>query len=271
VDDAARRAIKAYFFVVPKWLIIFLVLTPFIIFAAFQDKNNACGGMGCSVILLVAVAAALLWLFRGLHARPRDEQMDQWLSEDLKFVGVRALQKGGVDASQVVREPVVVIGPRFNARGGAFFGIRKGADQKIRFTPVDVTVINFAQHQLLTYQCAFDRTTGSPLNEGTAEYFYKDVVSAATQAQSLSFSKQDIGKQVLRRVSAFSEAAGGSVQLNQADTFTLTTSGGTSVRVVISDRAIVQALGGGSLPTELADQAVQAVRSMLRDKKINAT
>ena len=71
------------------------------------------------------------------------------------------------------------------------------------------------QHQIISFQCSFDLLTGNCLNESTDEYFYKDVVSVATKTISLTYSTEKFG----------------TLQLNAAETFVLTTSGGTSVEI----------------------------------------
>jgi hypothetical protein len=191
--------------------------------------------------------------------------MDDWISEDLLSLKARALDKSSLDSSEVLREPVLVTGPKLRERGGAQFGIRRGKDQKIRFTPIDATVINFTEHQLVLFQCVLDLHTGKALNEGIDEYFYKDVVSAATQSKSITcdLNKKDL----LYFPNAKKSMVNGQLQLNSAETFVLTTSGGTSVSVVLSDPVLAASVGGGTIPTQLADQAVQAVRKMLREKK----
>jgi hypothetical protein len=39
---------------------------------------------------------------------------------------------------------------------------------------------------------------------------------------------------------------------------------------VLQDPKLIESVGGGSIPTEMADKAVQAVRKMLREKKATA-
>jgi len=58
-----------------------------------------------------------------------------------------------------------------------------------------------------------------------------------------------------------------SIQFNAAETFNLTTSGGTSIDVVLSDVELIEALGGGEIPKHRAEKAISSVRRMLREKK----
>lgn len=59
----------------------------------------------------------------------------------------------------------------------------------------------------------------------------------------------------------------GMVQMNSAETFELTTSGGTSVEVVLRDPGLIKRMGGGDIPTTRAEKAIQTMRKMLREKK----
>ena len=89
------------------------------------------------------------------------------------------------------------------------------------------------------------------LNESTDEYFYKDVVSVSTKTKSKSVEIEGTG----------------AVQLDSAETFELTTSGGTSVEVTLKDPSLIKMMGAGDIPTTRAEKAIQTVRKMLREKK----
>jgi hypothetical protein len=183
-------------------------------------------------------------------ARPSDSQMDAWLEEDLKLLDKKALDKLNIDESEVVGEGVVITGPRLYNFGGAGWAHKRGNDNILRYTPVDVCVINFTQNQLVSYTCALDLTTGNAVSENTDEYFYKDVVSVATKTESRKVTLE-----------------GKVIQMNAAETFSLTTSGGTSISVMLSDPTFIEQMGGGTLPTTRAEKAINNIRKMLREKK----
>ena len=147
--------------------------------------------------------------------------------------------------------------------------MKKGADGVIRFMPLGVTVINFTQNQLAAYQCALDLMTDNALSESTDEYFYRDVVSVATQSKSLTWDRAAIPSALVKGPLK-GLISHGKLQLNAAETFVLTTSGGTSIEVVLQDPQLIKSAGGGSIPTQMAEKAVQAVSKMLREKKTAA-
>jgi hypothetical protein len=224
------------------------------------------------IILLPVIIGLFLILFGvfallGSRGIPKDRQIDRWTDEDINGLNTQALNKTGLSQDDLISDQVVVTGLRFWNVGGAELGVKLGKDDRIRFTPVGVTIINFTQHQLVAYQCALDLMTGNPLSESTEEYFYRDVVSVSTQAESKSWDKSMLSESGLKRTPLSSMVRGGKLQFNAAETFVLTTSGGTSLEVVLRDPTLIEAAGGGYIPTELADKAIKSVRRMLREKK----
>jgi hypothetical protein len=209
------------------------------------------GSAGAAIVGLLLAGGGGYAIYASTQGKPTDKQMDQWLDEDLTALSKKALNKMGTDEKELVSESVQVTGPRLWDTGGANVFFKKGKDNLLRFTPVGVSIINFTQNQLLGYTCVFDFTTGKALNESTDEYFYKDVVSVATKSESKSVNIPKLG----------------TIQLNSAETFILTTSGGTSLSVLLRDPTLIEKMGGGEIPTTRAEKAIQTVRKMLRDKK----
>ena len=143
---------------------------------------------------------------------------------------------------------------------------------KARFTPVDVSVLNFTEHQLISYQCGLDSMTGDPRSESTGEYFYNDIVSVSTEVRPQTFRFGELDKELLARAKDLGKSTkkSGELQVNDAQIFKLTNSGGTSLQVVLDAPMVINSLGGGTISTERAEQAVQAVRKMVREKKAGA-
>ncbi|TMQ10302.1 MAG: hypothetical protein E6J90_36515 [Deltaproteobacteria bacterium] len=230
------QQIKKYFRPFPKWAVWMIVIGIFL----------STIGVG---LLMIAIG---IWALISWTKRPSDAEMDTWFEQDVRVLHVKALTKTGTDTSDLVAEPVMVTGPRITNRANCELSFRKGKDNIIRFTPVNVTIINFTAHQLVVYGCALDLTTGNALNESTDEYFYNDVVSVSTKTKSFSVQLE----------------GGKTLQLDAAEMFELTTSGGTSVEVFLRDPKVIQMMGGtGDIPTTRAERAIQSVRKMLREKK----
>jgi hypothetical protein len=244
-EQTKRKMIRNYFKSFPKWAIAMIVIGVVVLLIGFGRSVTA------MFIGIVIAAIGGFAIYSYGQGKPSDQQMDEWLEEYLKNLTKIALNKMGTDETELVSESVQATGPRLWDVGGAGVFFRKGKDNVLRFTPVGVSIINFTQNQLLVYSCVLDFTTGKALNESTDEYFYKDVVSVATRSESKSVNIQKLG----------------TVQLNAAETFTLTTSGGTFLSVLLRDPTLIEMMGGGEIPTTRAEKAIQTVRKMLREKK----
>ncbi len=225
MEQDERSQIKKYFARFPKWTIVVMI---------FSLPLLGLYGLG-----LIPIAIAI-WGIVAYNKKPSDAQMDAWIAEDLKNLQSKALAKTGLDSAELIGEPVVVYGPRFWNVGGAEVGIRKGKDNVVRFMPIGVTVINFTPHQLVAYQCAVDLTTGNALSESTDEYFYRDVVSVATQSKTMTWDKASLAAKALSATPLASLMVGGKLQFNAAETFVLTTSGGTSIEVLLRDPKLIE-------------------------------
>lgn len=232
-----RSQIKKYFKPFPKWGVWAIVIgLPLL----------AVKGAG---ILPIAIG---IWALLDWNKKPSDAQMDAWMEEDLAMLNQKALAKTGTDASEIVGDPVMVVGPRFWDISNAEVAFKKGKDGVLRFTPVGVSVLNLTENQVIAYECALDCITGSALSEGTDEYYFRDIVSVSTKTKSKNVQVPGTGL----------------LQLNSAEIFELTTSGGTSIEVVLRDPNLVQYMGGsGEIPTTRAEKAIQTLRKMLREKK----
>jgi hypothetical protein len=241
--DPNRASIEKYFMSkFPKWAIFLIVIGVLMLLGPIVVK----------VVGLLFVVGGGFAIYNSSQVAS-DAEIDQWTQEDLKKLNQRSLEKMGIDASEIVGEGVIVTGPRLSNLGPSKFGYRKGKDNVLRFTPINSTIINFTQNQLLVYRCALDLITGNPVNEATDEYFYRDVVSVQTLSDTVSVSLPGTQFQGL--------------QLNAAETFRLTTSGGTSVSMALRDPSLIQRMGGGEIPTTTAERAIQTIRKMLREKK----
>jgi hypothetical protein len=252
-ENEKRRLILKYFKKFPKWAIKLLLVG--LLISTFH------------LIGFLMIASSLLvigWWMK----KPTDAEMDTWTDEDLALLKGRALEKSGLHESELIRDSVMVVSPRFWLIGGAAVGIKKGRDNIVRYIPVGATVIQFTEHQLVTYQCALDLTTGNFLSESVDEYFYVDIVNVSTRSRSMTIDESTISNKFMNANPLIKKhVVNGKLQLNAAEVFELTTTGGNSVSVMLREPTLLDSSGGGELPTYLADQAVHAVRQMVKSKK----
>lgn len=248
-EETKRKMTRNYFKAFPKWAIVFIIIGAITLLIGLSGSGKA------AVFGLVVAGLGALGIYLYTQGKPTDQQMDQWLEEDLLKLSEKALLKTGTDKDETKADPVTVTGPRFWDVGGASILWKRGKDKILRYSPMEVSVINFTEHQLLSYKCVLDRTTGNPLNEGTEEFFYKDVVSVSTTTESETKDEaKDMG--VL-----------GKIQMNAAEYFMLLNAGGGKLRVFLRDPKLIAEMGGGEIPTTRAEKAIAAIRTMLRAKK----
>lgn len=236
-EQEKRNAIRAYFAPLPKWALGVV---------AFGVLCMLTGESGSIIMGLVfaAVGAAALYP----HTQKiSDAEFDRMRDEDLRKTTANAIRKWGVDNDDLVSGPLHLYGPAFGAT--STYGARKGADGNIRFNPLRFAVIGFCEHQLLAYRGILDLVTGNVLSEEASEYFYRDIVAAVVKTESIEFTHRGVLH-----------------QLDDTETFALTTSGGTFIGVPIRSARLASILGG-EMPNTHAEAAIAAVRSMLRQKK----
>jgi hypothetical protein len=239
-----RDAIKRYFAKFPVFAVLLIIVGAVLL--ATDETSTKVGGL---ISLLVGTLIIFNWI-----KQPTDQQMDQYIAEDLLTVTNKSLSKSDVDRSQLVSELLTLTGFRIENAAGAEYNWKKGKDGIARFTPINFTAIIMTENQLVTYNSAIDLMTGNSLNETTDEYFYKDVVSVSTETSSATFIDPKNKNSVQ--------------QLHTAEFFKLTTSGGTSIKVFIKDPKLIEMMGNSALPGTDAEKAVQSIRKMLREKKV---
>lgn len=252
-EETKRKMLRAYFAPPPKLspavLTIALGVLGIFMFLANTDQMGVCGAFG-----LVLIVAGVLW-FMSLKnkkgALPTDQQVDEWLAEDLRQVVNKSLDKLGLLNEQVVGEPLMINGPILWATNGVpkeDLLWKKGADNLVRFAVHRITVIQLADQLLGAYAADFNFLKNVTLNERTDEYHYKDVVSVSTQEVSTSYTLPN------------------GVSMVSAQAFKLSVASGESISVTINSTKLAQVTGGTILTTG-AEKAVQVIRTMLREKK----
>ena len=215
------------------------------------------------VVGILMVLIGILVIYLDIKNRPNDNQIDDWIEEDLEEARKKSLFKLSIDESEIIfEEKIIITGPRYERTGGADFKFKIGKDKQLRFTPIDVFVINLTDNQFMTYQCCLDILTGNLLSESTDEYFYKDIVTVGTKTSSYTMKfdkpvKLPNGQLETQR------------QVNDGEKFVLTTSGGTSTEVLLRDQSMEKEVGY-TYKINDAEKVIQNIRKMLREKKASA-
>jgi len=191
-----------------------------------------------SVILLLialAVAAALVYIPRS--GRPTAASLDQQCQDEAVGAKIkeRALLKLGIDEDQVKEiDPIFFDGYTFNKLWNPYF---KKEEEKWRSSNYEAAAFFFSSEQVYCYKYTFSLTEDSK-KETTEEYFYKDIVAAATASDEFTLPSAPTIKP----------------ETINFEHFRLTTSGGTSISASFRDM-------------EYAAKSINGMKQLLRQKK----
>ena len=247
LEQAVNRGrIRGYFEQVPIGCAYAAVAFGILTLAVSLTKDNALGGI--IVAVFSGIVAALVVKKRKEAAAEAD--FDTWLEADLRNIAKLSLSKVGLQRDSLIRDPLVVTGPALMKVKDVAKHSRSGRDDLLRFTPVAVTVVHLTKDQLIAYTCLLDLLTGTSHAESTEEFFYKDIVSVTTKKESKKINVD-----------------GTDMQMNAAETFTVATSGGTALSVFLTDPDLVVKMGGGRIPRDRAEAAIEAIRAIVRERK----
>lgn len=267
-EQTKRKLIHKYFqpsimatiMIVGSWFFVFTGIWIILVFPVEAIASNE--GITIAEMLMIIVTGIFplaIGIFgirmhnKNNKGKVSDQQIDEWFEDDLERLEKISLDKLGIDETELISDPVPITGMSLWGGDNTNIMFRKGKDKILRFTPIEINILNFTQNQLLIYRCVFNFTTGKISDEKTEEYFYKDVVSISTRVE---------------RGEKINTKKFGVIKLNAAKMLTLNTSGSTSFAVLLYDPMLVKKLGGGKIPTIQAERAIQVVRKMLRDKKV---
>ncbi len=217
-------------------------------------------------VLAFAVGAVVAW-----HARHRatDADLDFIIASDVERAVRLARDRAQLSASDLRYQDGCAYRNQRIERDypGAFVRQKKCADEKLRWTPLDITVVHFGHQQLFVYCCAIDLTTGHPLHEVTREIFYPDIVSVVTQ-QDRDLKLVSTDKKSRKLVKYWSKRGApivnGMVHRDGPRRVTLQLANGEPLEL-----ASLEGLRNGMQPDETKDhvEATSRLRARLREAK----
>jgi hypothetical protein len=195
------------------------------------------GSVVFSLLGILIAAGGGTWIYFLLNG-PTDQDVDRDALQAVADLQNRALSKLGLDADQVrLIEPVIANGYYYRLIGDPVL-IKLGKDKRIRTSNYEGVVVFFSEHQLHAYKFQFSLVNPDEFRESTDEYFYRDVVSVATQSETFKAAL----------------ISGESKQVSWEE-FKLTTSGGTSITSSIRDQSTVS-------------RSIAGARNLIRERKI---
>ena len=131
--------------------------------------------------------------FKGGFLAPSDQEVDSLIKDAIESFVKLSYQELGIDDDETMRAPMSVFGPRTDHQGGVDIIYKKGRDREVRYSLVDIAVLQFTKDRLGVCRCALDLMSGRMLNKTSKEYFYKDIVSISIETESFTKTKKRAG------------------------------------------------------------------------------
>lgn len=284
-QDKNRDKIKGYLeknpgFPIVQILVLDGLIIPLILIALKSFSSYWAVSIPITVLLIA------MWLIsRRRSSKTSDTEFDTLFWNDMQELKLAAREKLLLLEEDEVSEPQEIWSqlkpikkkslsilknfdePTFQ---NAFAGEKKGEDGLLRFSPINVAIIFFTEHKLLSYQCVFDLTTGNKLNYSTRKYYYDEIVSIQTESDSYTFGKVGWFNKFIRRMTSnlISPFDVLKKQMNLSERFTITTKGGNFLTVKLPGGKV---LGDKSTESEASrtDLAVRSVEKMVDQRKLN--
>lgn len=254
MNQNRRKQLKNYFYRMRlRKPLIILAIACFFLYRLYDSQYQGFFKLAL-IVTLISLAIIAYQLYR-YYSGPSDETVDAWLEEDIRKLVRQSYEKVGMEPPEEsikLTEPLVIIAPVYWYTRGIDekdLGLRKGKDKLLRFSIYQVTIFHLDDSLLACYRCYYNFLRGTSLNESTNEYHYKDVVSVATQEGSSNFHLPDGQKFV------------------HYQEFRLSVASGEKISVALSPQKLADAYRA-KLPPSGADAAVNAIRKMLRTKKV---
>lgn len=185
------------------------------------------------IVGIIAIAVGALLIFLQVGGRPTDADIDAAASSQLANMKARALTKLGIDEDEVNEIAPI----SFHGYDYTKAMIKKGKDGKYRSNKYKAVMFFFSNNEVHAFTYIFSITENNQ-KESTDVYFYKDIVSVSTQTDGTEYS---VGK-------------GKSSQFDY-ESFTLTTTGGTSVSCSVRN-------------IDDAQRSINGMRSLIKSKKM---
>lgn len=162
---------------------------------------------------------------------------------------MEALNRLGTVEEKVIKEPLTIYKPIFwNVPSVEPNEVmkKKGKDGLLRFSVWDAAIFHLTDKYLGSFRATFNFLNGKTVNESTDEFFYKDIVKVGTTQKSV----------VLKD----------GTKITDAESFILKMSSGDSVSFYDITFKLEEK-GTKVIPTTPIEKTIQAIRTMLREKK----
>jgi hypothetical protein len=267
VSRRMRKRVKGYFLQSQRWPLYLLGLGCVALLTGIASGHGVSLGVTGTVLCLLGG----YFSFQPLGVASSQE-VDAVAQTDLVAAQALALQRCQLGPGDLMHEQPCRFRNGISAQtelGSAFQGDRRGKDLKIRWTPHEITVVNFGRDQLFVYSCALDLTTGNAIYERTHEFFYRDIVSVDTVAETLTVKVKDPelhlywqerGARIVSKTLQVDARQSISLQLASGERATLAVWDGYSAVGLQPDEVSINALASTHLRRVVREMKQQAAR-----------
>jgi hypothetical protein len=210
-------------------------------------------GSSAAVLGLCLAGTGGFLIFQQFSGRPDDEYIDKQIESTMSTLRTDAMNKLGLTPEEVdLIDPIEVHGPLYRGMASLYHP-RRGKDGIHRSNNCQGLVIFFAEQELHAYTFMISLTEPKEQITKTDVYFYRDVVSVATENKAISVGVLD--KKPFSLTGSGKDGEG-TVRIDQV---ILTTSGGTQIECAISSM------------TSKIEKNIQGARQLIRNKKTHVS
>ncbi len=188
-----------------------------------------------------------------IFPQPTDEAVDLWLADAQERLHDHSLEKLGLmkeDCEFIDLPPVR--GPVVRVRKGLIpdnIVWKVGRDGAPRFGVYQVAYLWFAKDHLAIFGCFYDLIRDAILNQDTYEYYYQDIVSVSTREIASSYTLPT------------------GFTLTSEQEFRIAVSNGSYFSLTVGASQLKQLTGAERVPDNGVEDAIQAIRKKLQEKK----
>lgn len=148
---------------------------------------------------------------RDVRKRPVGVQVDNWLVDDIVNTVDYALKRLNITGSSLVREdPLIVYGPivwsTLTIPAHDITVIKDPGDNLLRFSAWQLGIFFLTEYEICAFQADFNFLRGTPVNERTVRFLYRNIVSVTTQnvsVQDVSTGAEVVDERVVDVVRVF--------------------------------------------------------------------
>ena len=149
--------------------------------------------------------------YKMAEPKPSDQQMDEWLDNDIKETINAALKRLNLEREDYKAEPLLIGGPVSllgKDKATLISRVAVGKDGKTRYSHFKIVSIFLIDHRVAAYECERDLKSGEILTDQTRELPYMEITDLSTKTVRDKFKDRD-GKEIEIQVQEFTISTSG--------------------------------------------------------------